>query len=159
MYHTHYCAIDNIFSDFPQRRPYYTIDLGQSQFLGKSYDCKNSQYTFTVEQGCRFYLQLNLTASPFPTRADLFKNGQIVESTRMGTIFVGIDRMGIQSVDRKAYEGTYTIRSSNDAGSGEISFQLKVQRKPIISSYLCHHYLMEVYLYSHLRISPTEGTS
>ena len=116
-------------SDFTQRRPHYTIDLGRSHYLTKEYDYLKSRYIITVEQGCRFYLQLNLTASPFPTRADLFKNGQIVESTAKGTIFVGIDRMGIQSVDRQAYAGTYTIRSSNDAGYGEISFQLKVQRK------------------------------
>ena len=90
-------------------------------------DYNKDEYIFTVEQGCRFYLQLNLTASPFPTRADLYKNGQLVESTRNGTIFVGLDRVGIQSVDRKAYAGNYKIVCSNDAGHGEYSFQLNVQ--------------------------------
>ena len=116
-------------SDFTQRRPTYTIDLERSKYLTYDYDYWKNQYTFTVEQGCRFYLQLNLTASPFPTRADLYKDEQIVQSTAMGTIFVGVDRMGIQSVDSQAYAGSYMIRSSNDAGYGEISFQLKVQRK------------------------------
>ena len=111
------------------QRPCYTIDLDRSQYQTKDYDSCKNQHIFTVEQGRRFYLQLNLTASPFPTRADLYKDGWIVQSTAMGTIFVGVDRRGIQSVDRQAYAGTYTIRSSNDAGCGEISFQLKVQRK------------------------------
>ena len=88
-----------------------------------------NEYTFTVEQGSRFYLQFNLTASPFPTRAELYKDDKLVESTRNGTIFVGIDRVGIQSVDRQQYAGRYKIISSNDAGHGEISFNLKVQRK------------------------------
>ena len=113
--------------DFTQRRPQYTIDLDNSKYSSRSFDRRKNEYIFTVEQGCRFYLQLNLTASPFPTRADLYKDGNLVESTRNGTIFVGIDRMGIQSVDRQAYAGSYKIVSSNDAGHGEISFQLKVQ--------------------------------
>lgn len=116
-------------SDFTQRRPHYTIDFDRSQYQAKEYDYRKNQHIFTVEQGRRFYLQLNLTASPFPTRADLYKDGLIIQSTATGTIFVGVDRMGIQSVDSQAYVGTYTIRSSNDAGYGEISFQLKVQCK------------------------------
>lgn len=115
--------------DFTQRRPQYTIDLGSSTYASNSYDRWKEEYTFTVEQGRRFYLQFNLTASPFPTRADLYRNGQLVESTRNGTIFVGIDRVGIQSVDRQEYAGSYRLVSSNDAGYGEISFHLKVQHK------------------------------
>lgn len=112
---------------FTERRPQYTIDLNHSTCSFHSVDRRKNEYTFTVEQGCRFYLQLNLTASPFPTRADLYKDGKLVESTRNGTIFVGIDRIGIQSVDRQAYAGSYRIVSSNDAGHGEITFNLRVQ--------------------------------
>ena len=134
MHHTHIMPLTQFHSDIIihssvfYQRPQYTIDFDRSQYQTKECDWKG-QHIFTVEQGRRFYLQLNLTAYPLPTRADLYKNGQIVQSTPMGTIFVGVDRMGIQSVDRQAYAGTYTIRSSNDAGYGEISFQLKVQRK------------------------------
>ena len=117
--------------DFTQRRPQYEINFENSQYASKSFDRWKNEYTFTVEQGSRFYLQFNLTASPFPTRADLYKDGNLVESTRNGTIFVGIDRIGIQSVDRQQYAGRYRIFSSNDAGHGEISFNLKVQRKII----------------------------
>lgn len=72
-------------------------------------------------------MALNLTAYPLPTTAKLYKNGTLVESSQEGTIFVAVDRMGIQTVDRKAYEGHYTILSTNEAGSGEISFSLKVK--------------------------------
>lgn len=103
--------------------------MESSTYASTSFDRRKDEYTFRVEQGCRFYLQFNLTASPFPTRADLYKDGRLVESTSNGTIFVGIDRVGIQSVDRREYAGSYRLVSSNDAGCGEISFHLKVQRK------------------------------
>lgn len=59
----------------------------------------------------------------------LYKDGKLVESTSDGTIFVDVDRMGIQLVDRKTYSGRYTIQCSNTAGTGEITFYLKVQGK------------------------------
>ena len=92
------------------------------------YDRRQGQYVFNVELGGRFYLKLNILTSPSPAKADLIKNGKIVKSTKNGTIYVDIDRMGIQTVDRRAYAGNYTIRSYTDYGAlyGEFSFQLVV---------------------------------
>ena len=74
-------------------------------------------------------MQLNVPTPPFPRRAVLFKNGEIVESTKDGTIYVGVDRMGIQTVDQFTYRGNYTIKNYTDSGSihGEFSFKLDVK--------------------------------
>ena len=110
-----------------QQPPAYTIDWANSVYTSKSLNYSGSEYIITVEQGHRFYLALNLNAWPCPTKANLYKNGHLVESSPKGTIFVDVDRMGIQIVDRQAYEGRYTIESTNEAGTGEISFHLKVK--------------------------------
>ena len=96
-------------------------------YTSKSLNYSGSEYIITVEQGRRFYLALNHNAWPCPTKVDLHKNYRLVESSPKGTIFVDVDRMGIQIVDRQAYEGHYTIKSTNKVGTGEISFQLKVK--------------------------------
>ena len=105
----------------------YTLDSANSTYA-KSYKQKG-QHVFNVEQGERFYLQLHVSTPPIPVRAVLYKNGEIVESTRDGTIYVGIDRMGIQTVDRQAYAGNYTIEGYTDSGAvyGEFSFKLVVK--------------------------------
>lgn len=72
-------------------------------------------------------MALNLIAYPLPAKAKLYKNGVFVTDSRQGTIFIGLYRMGIQTVDSTAYEGHYTIQSTNEAGTGDISFRLKVK--------------------------------
>ena len=93
------------------------------------YDSHRNINVFDVQQGRRFYMKFKLTAYPRPTHADLYKDGKLVESTSWGTIFVGVDSIGVQLVDKRSYTGVYTIRSTNEMGSGEIAFKIKVKRK------------------------------
>ena len=74
-------------------------------------------------------MKFKLTAYPRPSQADLYKDGRLVESTSLGTIFVGVDSIGVQLVDKWSYTGVYTIRSRNEMGSGDITFKINVQRK------------------------------
>ena len=74
-------------------------------------------------------MKFKLTAYPRPTHADLYKDGNLVQSTSRGTIFVGVDSIGVQLVDKKSYTGVYTIRSKNEMGSGDITFKIKVKCK------------------------------
>ena len=94
-------------------------------------DLQRNIPVFVVEQGRRFYMRFKLSAYPWPTHTDLFKDGKLVKSTSRGTIFVSADSIGVQLVDKKSYTGVYTIRSRNEMGSGEITFQITVNRKLI----------------------------
>ena len=93
------------------------------------YDTNRNVHVFVVEQGRRFYMKFNLTAYPRPHHADLHKDGELVQSTSRGTIFVGVDSIGVQLVDKMSYAGRYTISCANEMGSGKITFQIDVQRK------------------------------
>ena len=66
---------------------------------------------------------------------DLYKDGQLVKiSQANGTIFVGLDRISIPSVNKRSYAGTYRVSATNRAGEGHIDFELKVKGK-----YICMH--------------------
>ena len=125
--------------DVVKQPPKYEIDFNKSHPSSSHYyDSYRRLYVIKVEQGRRFYLKLKLTANPKPTCAELYKDGKLVESTPRGTIFVGIDSMGVQVVDKMSYAGIYTIRSRNEMGYGEITFQLSVRCKFIFESECCY---------------------
>ena len=67
---------------------------------------------FNVEQGRRFFLKLNGNAGS--GEPDLYKNGQMLQSSPSGTIRVTSNSVGIQSVNN-GHEGNYRIQSSNGA--------------------------------------------
>lgn len=60
-----------------------------------------------------------------PASANLCKNGQLLQRSPWGTIYLGLDSVGIQTVDQ-SHEGNYTISTSNLMGEGRLSFQLRV---------------------------------
>ena len=118
-----------------KRAPRYEFDFDTLDPPTHHYhDSHRNIYVFIVEQGRRFYMRFKLTAYPKPSHAELHKDGKVVESTSRGTIFVGIDSIGIQLVDKRSYSGVYTIRSRNEMGSGQIRFQLIVKREFIFES-------------------------
>ena len=81
-----------------------------------------------VEQGTAFFLKFEIMAWPIPTEVDLYKDGRKVNiSQANGTIFVGLDRVSIPTVDRKSYAGKYTISAKNSHGEGHIEFKLSVK--------------------------------
>lgn len=108
--------------------PQYEIDLNESVYCSVKYDDTNHRCVFTVEQGAPFVLKLNVRAWPAPSRVVLYKGGdEVQQSSNQGTIFVALDKIVIQNVDRQSYAGIYTITATNDAGTGQLSFELKVQ--------------------------------
>ena len=108
--------------------PEYKVDLDESVYSSYKYDDRHGRPVFTVEQGTPFLLKFNIKAWPIPTSSDLFKDGyEVTHSSNRGTIFVGLDKVAIQNVNSRSYAGVYTISSSNTAGTGEFSFQLKVK--------------------------------
>lgn len=109
------------------QRPVYTgIDFGSSIYT--DYAFENNQHVFTVEQGTRFYLKLNLTANPPPKNDSLSKNGTILQRSPWGNINLGVNSANIQSVQ---YTDTanYTISCSNSMGAGSFFFRLNVVGK------------------------------
>jgi hypothetical protein len=58
---------------------------------------------------------------------ELKKDGHLVNTSQEdGTIFVGLDRISIPSMEKRSYAGNYRISARNKAGEGYIDFQLKV---------------------------------
>ena len=108
----------------------------------REYDVVNGRYTFTVEQGTRFFLKLKLTADPMPCSAELFKNGALVRSSQYGTVYVSVDRICIQTVYGQGYAGVYKLKCNNGL-EGEISFELKV-RGTYISKFNYLYFLLVV---------------
>ena len=93
-----------------------------------SHDEATDKTVIKVEQGRPFLLRFKIKAWPIPTQVDLYKDGKKVKvSPAGGTIFVGLDRVGIQCVDRKSYGGKYTISAKNEEGEGKKAFQLVVK--------------------------------
>ena len=81
-----------------------------------------------VEQGTAFLLKFEISAWPNPTEVDLYKDGKKVKiSQTNGTIFVGLDRVSVPTVDRKSYAGNYKISARNSHGEGHIEFKLSVK--------------------------------
>ena len=96
-----------------------------------SYALENNQHVFTVEQGTRFYLKLNLSANPWPTSSNLYKNGIALQRASwggQGTINLTADSVNIQSV-QNTDAADYTISCSNSMGEGRFSFRLRVEGK------------------------------
>ena len=109
--------------------PTYEIVWGKSSYTSYKHDDRHGRYVITVEQGTRFLLRFNITAWPTPTSVNLKKNGKDIKvDPDNGTIFLGLDRVGIQHVDRKSYAGVYTVSATNSEGTGKMSFELKVKR-------------------------------
>ena len=104
----------------------YSIDFNNSQH--GPYQCVNKECVFTVEQGSRFYLKLNLRANPMPTTVTAFQNGQELVPDPLGTIYVGVDYMRINSVTQ-SHTGLYQMSTRNIMGEGSITFRLNVQGK------------------------------
>lgn len=93
------------------------------------HDEKQSPMLITVEQGTPFLLKYNIHAWPIPTDVTLKKDGTEVKvSHDSGTIFAGLDKIGIKCVDMKSYAGIYTISATNSEGTGEMSFRLEMTR-------------------------------
>ena len=117
--------------------PEYKADLGESVYSSCKYDDRFGRLVFTVEQGTPFLLKFNLRAWPIPTSSDLAKDGhEVGQSSNRGTIFVGLDKVAIQTVNSRSYAGVYTISSTNSAGTGEFSFQLKVKGTSQLTHYM-----------------------
>lgn len=81
-----------------------------------------------MEQGRPLFLKFEISAYPIPSHVDLYKDGKKVQTSRTnGTIFVGLDRVSIPTVDRKSYAGKYTVSAANHHGEGHADFNLKVK--------------------------------
>ena len=107
--------------------PVYTgVDTTASQYA--RYDIQNGAHIFTVEQGTRFYLKLNLIANPWPASCNLSKNGIMLQRVPWGTIQLGVDSVNIQSV-QDADTADYIISCTNAYGQGSFSFRLNVVGK------------------------------
>lgn len=91
-------------------------------------DYNSSNNTFKVEQGRPFFLKFDTSAYPIPSNVELYKDGKKVQTSQTdGTIFVGLDRVSIPTVDRKSHAGTYTISAANHHGEGSAEFKLEVK--------------------------------
>ena len=101
---------------------------GIASSIPTMYTYESNQHVFTVEQGTHFYLKLNLSANPWPTSCDLYKNGIILQRSPFGNINLNVDSVNIQSV-QNTDNGNYTISCSNSMGEGRFPFQLKVVGK------------------------------
>ena len=121
----------SFFSLGQYQKPEYTgVDRGASKYV--SYAFENNQHVFTVEQGTRFYLKLNLSANPPPNSRDLYENGRALPPAVPGlaqrVINLNNDSINIQSV-QAADAANYTISCSNSMGEAQFSFRLKVVGK------------------------------
>ena len=105
----------------PLGRPQYILDSINST----RHSVENGEVVFPVEQGTRFYAKFTLTASPMPTGSNLYKNGQLLQRSPFGTIYLETDSVEIRSV-QKSHEGNYTISCVNVMGEGRFSFRLRV---------------------------------
>ena len=114
------------FSSGPYQKPVYTRINSSSIYT--SYAFENNQHVFTVEQGTRFYLKLNLTANPWPTNDSLSMNGIVLQQSPQGNITLEVDSINIPSV-QNTDAGNYTISCSNLMGTVRFSFRLKVVGK------------------------------
>lgn len=83
-----------------------------------------SSNVFTVVQGETFDLELGLDGNPFPGNETWLFNGQML--MMISGIELGVNFIRIQMVT-PLDQGTYTVQSSNAAGTGMISFQLQVE--------------------------------
>ena len=114
---------------------YTGVDRGASKFI--SHTVENNQDVFTVEQGTRFYLKLNLSANPVPNSRNLSENGRALSPAVPGlaqhVINLNNDSINIQSV-QATDAANYTISCSNSMGKGEFSFRLKVVGKVLFLS-------------------------
>ena len=120
------------------QKPEYTgVDRGASEFI--SYAFENNQHVFTVEQGTRFYLKLNLSANPPPNNPNLYENGIPLPPAAPGQRIINItnDSINIQRV-QAADDANYTITCSNSMGKGQFSFRLKVVGKVLFLSVSAH---------------------
>ena len=106
------------------QRPVYSIDFANSVYT--SYKYKHNEHIFTVEQGTEFHLKFNVTANPWPTDDDVYRNGHLLQYSPQGTIYSGVDYIRIRSVNQ-SHSGKYKLTSTNNAGKGQISFHLKVK--------------------------------
>ena len=110
-------------------RPVYNIDFNNSVYT--HYVVQNDQHVFIVEQGARFVLKLTLSANPMPTSSNLYKNGQLLHRSPLGTIYLSLDTVSIQTV-QNSHDGNYMITCSNIMGEGRLSFQIRVVGKPLL---------------------------
>ena len=106
-------------------RPKYKINFEESVFGSREYDRSHRRHVFTVEQGTRFFLKLDLTADPMPSSVELLRNGHTVSSSSFATIYVSADRICIQTVYGQGYAGVYKLKCNNGL-EGHISFELIV---------------------------------
>ena len=110
----------------PYHSPVYSIDFSNSIYT--SYAFENNQHVFTVEQGTRFYLKLNLSANPIPKSSDLAENGNQLQRAPWGRIYLGMDSVNIQSV-QYTDAANYSISCSNFMGEGRFTFRLNIVGK------------------------------
>lgn len=86
---------------------------------------------FTAEVGTRFYLKLNLSANPWPTTSNLYKNGVAMQSVPWGTTTLNVDSVNIPNV-QSTDTAYYKITCSNLFGEGQFYFQLNAVGKGVI---------------------------
>jgi hypothetical protein len=121
---------------------YSGFDSSASKYASYAYE--NNQPVFTAEQGTRFYLKLSLTANPWPTSYDLYRNGRALQravGVGQATINLNPDSVNFQRV-QSTDAANYTITSSNSMGQGQFSFRLKV-----VGKVLYHHCILFPYIY------------
>ena len=105
------------------KRPVYSgIEFSDSVYT--SYVFEHNRHIFTAEAGTRFFLKLHLAANPWPGSCNLYRNGQLLRRSPLGTIQLCVDSVNIQAV-QPSDDGAYTISSSNLFGEGRFSFQLR----------------------------------
>lgn len=120
---------------FFQPGPYHPPVYNGVGTTSSRYEIINNQHIFTVVQGSRFYLKLNLSANPPPNNDSLSKNGTVLQRSPWGNINLGVDSVNIQTV-QFTDEAKYTISCSNSMGTANFSFQLKVVGKNCKSLHL-----------------------
>ena len=87
---------------------------------------------YNVSEGSKdIRIELILDANPVPedTNFNWFYNGQPLMNGQSG-VMLGVDFIQFRSVSR-VNAGSYRVVSSNTAGSGDFSFQLRVDCKYI----------------------------
>ena len=119
----HFSILDSL-----QRGPHYSVDIGRCVYTSYFYDNATNEHVFTVEQGCRFFLKLNLSANPPPTSDDVILDriGQTLQGVPHNSIRFQIDSVDIQMVTIQ-HDGSYILRSSTSAGEASIQFRIQVQ--------------------------------
>ena len=111
--------------DYFQQSQRYSVDTSNSEYT--SYKVTNGVHVFNVEQGQRFFLKLSGNVGS--SEPDLYKNGQKLLPSPLGTIYVSSDSVAIESVSASD-GGTYKIRSSSGA---ELTYRLNVTGMEVIS--------------------------